>query len=84
MDSFRSRRRRGLDHSNLEDLQKVCPPDHLHKLALLLSYLPAQEPGDVPDPYYGSPAGFEEVLRLLHVALDGFVPHLLARLSERR
>jgi protein-tyrosine phosphatase len=65
-----------MDHSNLEDLQKACPPDHLHKLALLLSYLPAQEPGDVPDPYYGSTEGFRAVFEQIEAAVRSLLPQL--------
>jgi protein-tyrosine phosphatase len=38
----------------------------------------APPPGlvEVPDPYYGGPAGFEHVLDLVEDACDGFVAHL--------
>ncbi len=35
--------------------------------------------GDVPDPYYGSPEGFERVLDLVEDACDGLVESLLRR-----
>jgi protein-tyrosine phosphatase len=33
----------------------------------------------VPDPYYGGPQGFEEVLDLLEQAADGLLQELLSR-----
>lgn len=65
-----------MDRSNLEDLQKVCPPDHQYKLSLLLSYLPEQVSADVPDPYYGSAEGFRDVFQQIEVAVCSLVPRL--------
>lgn len=48
-----------MDRSHLRMLERVCPPEHRHKLRL---FLPG---GDVPDPYYGGPDGFEAVLDLV-------------------
>jgi protein-tyrosine phosphatase len=36
---------------------------------------------DVPDPYYGPPAGFEAVLDLVESATDGLVAELRRRLG---
>lgn len=65
-----------MDLSNLHYLQEVCPPDHLYKLSLLLSYLPEHVSADVPDPYYGSAAGFKDVFQLIEVAVCSLVPQL--------
>jgi len=48
-----------MDRGHLKILQRMCPPQYQAKLRLLV-------PGrDVPDPYYGGPEGFEEVLDLV-------------------
>ena len=60
------------DHSNREDLKVLCPPEHQHKLRLMLSFSKGDEQ-EVPDPYYGSDDGFENVLDLLEVACDGLI-----------
>ncbi len=56
-----------MDHSNLADLQRRCPPQYQHKLKLLLSYGDSGV-AEVPDPYYGGPQGFERVLDLVEEA----------------
>ena len=38
---------------------------------------------DVPDPYYGGPEGFVEVLHMVEEAADGIVDGLLTELSDR-
>ena len=44
-----------------------------------LAHLPEPDPGlSVPDPYYGGPEGFDEVLRMIEQAADGIVDGLLA------
>ncbi|GAA3703867.1 low molecular weight protein-tyrosine-phosphatase [Oceanisphaera sediminis] len=65
------------DNSNMADLRLLCPPEHEHKLRLLLSFSPEAEQ-EVPDPYYGGEQGFERVLDLVESACTG----LLARLSK--
>ncbi|OXY82597.1 low molecular weight protein-tyrosine-phosphatase [Oceanimonas doudoroffii] len=63
------------DRSNLEDLLRLCPPEHQHKVKLLLSYANGPEQ-EVPDPYYGGEQGFEHVLDLVEAACDGVLKTL--------
>ncbi|MFN3862232.1 MAG: low molecular weight protein-tyrosine-phosphatase [Roseateles sp.] len=65
-----------MDGDNLAHAERLCPPQHRQRLQLLLDYAPQTGRRDVPDPYYGGAAGFEEVLDLVEAACDG----LLARL----
>ena len=58
-----------LDKSNLAALQAICPPEHQHKISLLLSHLPDPALEDVPDPYYGNYQGFERVFQLVEAAV---------------
>ena len=51
-----------MDRGHLRLLQRACPPRHREKLRLFLA------DRDVPDPYYGGPDGFEQVLDLVEVA----------------
>jgi protein-tyrosine phosphatase len=71
-----------MDHDNLDELRRRCPPDRHERLQLLLAFAP---PGggqlEVPDPYYGPPAGFEQVLDLVESAIDGLVAELRRRLA---
>ena len=58
-------------------LRAFCPPAHAHKVRLFLEYAPEAGVEEVPDPYYGGPSGFEDVLDLVEQASRG----LLAALS---
>lgn len=72
----------GMDASNIKALQQICPPEFLGKLHLYLEFgAPldgaAISPNEVPDPYYGNPAGFEHVLDLCELGAS----RILTRLS---
>lgn len=57
-----------MDRSNLEELQAMAPPEANGKLRLLSEFLPPGAPKDVPDPYWGGPRGFDQVLDMLEEA----------------
>ena len=46
-----------------------------------MAYAPPGDGRDVPDPYYGPPAGFEQVLDRIESSLDGLVVELRRRLA---
>jgi len=59
-----------MDRGHLEILHIRCPPGQRHKLRLLV-------PGsDVPDPYYGGPEGFEQVLDMVEEACAALLAEL--------
>lgn len=62
-----------MDSGNLASLRKVCPPQFQHKLHLLLEFASALDTREVPDPYYGSLAGFERVLDLCEAGIAGLL-----------
>lgn len=64
-----------MDQTNLSDLQRMCPADHVHKLRLFLEFAQGVDVRDVPDPYYGNVAGFERVLDLCEAGARGLVEH---------
>ena len=66
-----------MDESNLAALQRQCPPAHQHKLRLLMSYAPELGVKEVPDPYFGNPAGFERVLDLCEAGVRGLLKTLV-------
>ena len=51
-----------MDHDNLADVSSVAPTP---RVRLFRDYDPVGTGGEVPDPYYGGPAGFEEVLAMV-------------------
>lgn len=71
-----------MDRNNLRDLEQLAGGPRAN-LRLLGSFLPERDaaPGpapDVPDPYYGGPQGFEEVLDMIERAC----PHLFSVCQE--
>ena len=67
-----------MDGDNLRWLRRQVPAGSAIQLARLLEHAPELGEVDVPDPYYGSPEGFERVLDLIEAGCDGFVRRLLA------
>ena len=68
-----------MDHDNLEVLRRRAPRHAHQRLRLLLEFAPDGGPEEVPDPYYGGPNGFEEVLDLVEAATRGLLAHLRQR-----
>jgi protein-tyrosine phosphatase len=65
-----------MDHDNLAALQDDCPPEHQHKLRRLTEFCQVHQTLVVPDPYYGGPDGFEQVLDLVEDACEGLLAHV--------
>ncbi len=64
-----------MDRSNLETLEVRAPAaPHAH-IALFLAYASGREQ-EVPDPYYGGPAGFEQVYRMIEAASTALLDRL--------
>lgn len=68
-----------LDEGHLEIMRRVCPPEQQHKLFAMMAFAPHLGHTEVPDPYYGPPQGFEQVLDLLEEASEGLLAELLRR-----
>jgi protein-tyrosine phosphatase len=67
-----------MDRSNLRMLRELSPVVHRHKLHLLMSFAPELGLEEVPDPYYGSYGGFEEVFRLIEIGVSGLLNHMVS------
>lgn len=72
-----------MDQENLLSLRASCPPQHAHKLSLFLEFAPELTVREVPDPYYGAPTGFEQVLDLVEIASEGLMRHLRQQILVR-
>ena len=57
----------------------IAPEAFAGRLRLFLEYAPETGRRDVPDPYYGGPAGFEEVLDLVEAGARGLIAALTGR-----
>jgi len=68
-----------MDRENLAELKRRCPPRLQERVRLLLEYASSAEL-EVPDPYYGGEAGFEQVLDLIELASRGLLDDLRRRL----
>ncbi len=69
-----------MDRDNLAMLRDACPEEEQHRLGLLLDYARHTQEDEVPDPYYGGPAGFERVLDMIEDACEGLVDHIRQRI----
>lgn len=71
-----------MDQTHMDWMHKRAPAALAGRVGLLMPHAPpgqlAQAVSDVPDPYYGGPAGFEQVLDLVEAACDGVVSRLQA------
>jgi protein-tyrosine phosphatase len=67
-----------MDASNLRDLQRLAPDDEAReKVRLLREWDPTADGDlDVPDPYYGGPGGFDEVLDLVQASCVALLQQL--------
>lgn len=62
-----------MDQQNLANLQAMMPPGYAGRLGLFLDYHPHPLLVEVPDPYYGGEAGFDQVLDLVEEASSGLL-----------
>ena len=67
-----------MDDAVLQRVRELAPPRYADRVQLFLDFAPGLGRRDVPDPYYGGAAGFEEVLDLVEEGARG----LLAALAK--
>jgi protein-tyrosine phosphatase len=71
-----------MDRENLSELLRMAPPGYDARVKLLMDFARTRRDVDVvPDPYYGSEAGFERVLDLVDDACEGLAGVLLRMLG---
>jgi len=68
-----------MDRENLRALERSAPAQARDRLRLFLEFAPEAGISEVPDPYYGGPNGFEDVLDLVEAASRGLLEHLRRR-----
>lgn len=66
-----------MDRGHLELLRRMCPPELHGKVRMLV------KGHDVPDPYYGGPEGFEQVLDMVEAASLALAAELQEKLRAR-
>jgi protein-tyrosine phosphatase len=68
-----------MDERNLVDARAIAPRSFRAQLRLFLEFAPEVERREMPDPYYGGAAGFEQVLDLAEAGARGLLRELLSR-----
>jgi len=68
-----------MDDQNLADLEQMRSGNFAGHLGLFLAFAPAAGRREVPDPYYGGPRGFAEVLDLVEAASAGLLDDIAGR-----
>ena len=66
-----------MDEVNLRLLTEMRPSGFVGHLELLMHYVPDAQVREIPDPYYGGPAGFERVLDLVELASEALLLHVV-------
>ena len=65
-----------MDRQNLSVLRRRAPRERGDRIRLFLEFAPDLGTTEVPDPYYGGPNGFEEVLDLVESAARALLAYL--------
>ena len=66
-----------MDGANLRDLEQLRPSGAGARLARLRDWDPEPGDGDVPDPYYGGPDGFDQVYAMIDRSCRALLDDLL-------
>jgi protein-tyrosine phosphatase len=72
-----------MDQGHFTDLGRLCPPELRDRISLLMDFAPEAGYREVPDPYYGGPAGFDQVLALCLAGAQGLLDHVRKSLDRR-
>ena len=70
-----------MDAGNLAALRELAPTADPRRLRLFRDFDPTEPGGDVPDPYYGGPDGFQEVLGMVERTCAAIVAALQRELG---
>lgn len=71
-----------MDRRNLAELQAMAPTnDVAARMKLLRDFDPDADHPEVPDPYYGGPSGFADVVRICRSAAEGLADEIASRID---
>lgn len=72
-----------MDKENYADVLELDKErKYFDKILMMTKFCTNHDEEEVPDPYYGGPAGFEKVLDLLEDACEGLLNHVLSEHPE--
>lgn len=70
-----------MDGGHLSSLQSQSPPERRDRITLFMSAAAESGARDVPDPFYGEMADFEQALDLIETGARGWLEHFRDRLA---
>jgi protein-tyrosine phosphatase len=70
-----------MDRLNYAELLARSPSAYRTRIRMLLEFATSAGRDEVPDPYYGGPQGFDEVLDLVEAAAPGLVAEIRRAVS---
>jgi protein-tyrosine phosphatase len=73
-----------MDRLNYVTLVERAPEEFRERIRLFMEFAAGREVDDVPDPYYGGPPGFEQVLDLAEEAAAGLLDEVTRQIEARR
>ncbi len=73
-----------MDRLNHATLLGLAPAQVHERIRLFMEFAGDNDLEDVPDPYYGGPLGFEQVLDLAEAAAAGLLEDVVKRMDSRR
>jgi protein-tyrosine phosphatase len=74
-----------MDRRNLSDLRAMAPSRQVRdRIRLFREFDADADTEDVPDPYYGGPQGFAEVVRICRAAAAGLADEIATRFDAER
>jgi protein-tyrosine phosphatase len=73
-----------MDRLNRKALLERSPAEYHDRIRLFMEFAGASAMEDVPDPYYGGPLGFEQVLDLAEEAASGLLDEVMEVIQARR
>lgn len=70
-----------MDQANLRHISRLSAGKFDHKIFKMRYFDPEAQDADVPDPYYGNEADFQEVFEILDRSVAGLLGHLRGELD---
>jgi protein-tyrosine phosphatase len=71
-----------LDEKNHDWLLEASPADCLARISRLGSWSGDEPWSDIPDPYFGSPDGFDQTFGLIQRAVFGLRDHIISQIDH--
>lgn len=65
-----------MDQNHYTALRRACPDHARDRVRLFMDFAPEMGLREVPDPYYGSGDGFEQVLDMVEAGSRGLLAHI--------